>query len=229
MKNMRFRLLFFVVTSALTTEATAPFKVEEIPAGIAQTMTGKSWKPGSPVLLQDLRYLTIAHWGFDGKIKEGHMVVHAKLAQEILVIFQELFLIGYQIEKMKLIDEYFREDVDENSVDEISMADNNSSSFCARYQTAGKAWSKHSYGIAFDINPLQNPFYKPSKNLVAPEKGRVFLDRSNIRQGMIQKGDACYNAFISRGYTWGGDWDLTDEKGRVDYQHFEKQIEEVID
>ncbi|MDU6249150.1 MAG: M15 family metallopeptidase [Paeniclostridium sordellii] len=34
---------------------------------------------------------------------------------------------------------------------------------------------------------------------------------------MIKKGDACYEAFIKRGWTWGGDW-----KSLKDYQHFEK-------
>ncbi len=229
MRKQYFLLFLFVAVSATIKTEVPSFKAEEIPANIVQSMTGKSWKPESPVQLKDLRYLTIAHRGFDGKVKQGNMVVHAKLAQEILAIFQELFAAGYQIEKMKLIDEYFGDGINENSVDEISMTDNNSSAFCARYKTTAKEWSKHSYGIAFDINPLQNPFYKPSNDLVAPEKGREFLDRTTIRQGMIRKGDACYNAFVSRGYTWGGDWDMHKEDGRVDYQHFQKRISDVID
>ena len=43
-----------------------------------------------------------------------------KLAQEVLDIFYELFEGGYEIEKIRLVDEY---DAD----DERSMADNNSS------------------------------------------------------------------------------------------------------
>ncbi len=31
-----------------------------------------------------------------------------------------------------------------------------------------------------------------------------YLDRDNVRQGMIIKGDACYIAFTSRGWQWGG-------------------------
>ena len=38
-----------------------------------------------------------------------------------------------------------------------------------------------------------------------------------IIRGMIKKGDACYKAFTSRGWKWGGNW-----KNSKDYQHFEK-------
>ncbi len=49
-------------------------------------------------------------------------------------------------------------------------------------------------------------------NKVLPSAGTNY-----IRQGMIVKDDACYNAFISRGWEWGGNW-----KELKDYQHFQK-------
>jgi hypothetical protein len=192
--------------------------IQAIPENIAQYMTGRSWKPECPVPLSDLRYLTVAHWGYDDSIKIGHMVVHAKLAQEIVEIFQELFQAQFPIERMELIDYY---DTD----DERSMEANNSSAFCCRANTTYPGqFSNHSYGIAIDINPLVNPYVKGS--LVLPAGGHAYLDRSLIYKGAIIKSmdNSCYRAFISRGYEWGGDF-----IGRVDYQHFSKKITDVMD
>ena len=98
------------------------------------------------------------------------------------------------------------------------MTANNSSAFCCRANTTFSGqFSNHSYGTAIDINPLINPYVKG--DTVLPENGRAYLDRSTSHPGIITRSadNACYNAFIKRGYTWGGDLE-----GRVDYQHFHK-------
>jgi hypothetical protein len=115
--------------------------------------------------------------------------------------------------------------MDLSVMDELSMADNNSSAFFFRPNAnTPNLFSHHAYGIAVDINPLQNPFYKPTTNVVAPANGREFLERKPHRKGMIDRGDACYCAFVSRGFEWGGDWDPQDELGRIDYQHFARPL-----
>ncbi|MFA5523298.1 MAG: M15 family metallopeptidase [Tissierellales bacterium] len=55
-------------------------------------------------------------------------------------------------------------------VDELSMANNNTSAFCSRELT-GKdgVFSNHSYGIAIDINPIQNPYVKGAT--ILPKEG----------------------------------------------------------
>lgn len=55
----------------------------------------------------------------------GEMIVNSKLANEVLEIFEEAYMLKYPIEKIKLIDEY-------NADDELSMSDNNTSCFCYR-------------------------------------------------------------------------------------------------
>lgn len=107
-----------------------------------------------------------------------------------------------------MIDEY-------SANDELSMSDNNTSSFCYRLVNNTKFISKHSKGLAIDINPLYNPQVK--NNTVYPANGKPYIDRNKNVKGMIKKGDACYNAFILRGWKWGGNW-----KNVKDYQHFEK-------
>lgn len=122
---------------------------------IKQMMIKKTWKHGCPVGLNDLTYVVLTHWGFDGQIKVGELVVHRKLALPVMTSFAELFTAHYPIEKMELIENY-------DGNDDRSMAANNSSAFNCRDIT-GKpgVFSNHSYGGAIDINPLQNPYVAP--------------------------------------------------------------------
>ena len=55
----------------------------------------------------------------------GEMIVNSNLADEVLDIFEEAYMLEYPIEKMKLIDEY-------SANDELSMSNNNTSCFCYR-------------------------------------------------------------------------------------------------
>jgi hypothetical protein len=110
-----------------------------------------SWKDNNPITLEDLRYISVSHYGFDGAIHQGHIIVHAHVALEVVEIFKEIFDAGYPIEKLKLVDEYCADD-------ELSAQDNNSYAFCSRAITGTtNRFSKHSYGLAIDINPLYNP------------------------------------------------------------------------
>ncbi len=84
------------------------------------------------------------------------------------------------------------------------MSDNNTSSFCYRTIAGTNVISNHGKGRAIDINPLQNP--QVSGNDVTPKVSTVYADRSSTKFGMIRKGDDCYNAFVSRGWSWGGYW-----------------------
>ena len=187
------------------------FKSEDIPKHIEEKITGVSWNENALVGIKDLKYLTVTYVGFDQKRHTGELVVHEKVADEVIDIFKELYQAGFEIEKIRLIDEY-------GADDELSMADNNSSAFCFRNVDGTKSLSKHSYGIAIDINPVQNPYIRNSK--ISPQQGIEYGDRKNMRQGMIVPGDACYTAFKSRGWTWGGEWNTM-----KDYQHFQKKID----
>lgn len=184
-------------------------QIKAIDAETAKKIT-HSWKSNNPVPLNDLRYLTIKHWGYDHCVHDGELVAHKDVADELVEIFQELFDIGYPIEKMLLIDAYMAND-------DLSCEDNNTSCFCSRPVTGGQDWSLHSYGLAIDINPLLNPYKKGSQS--EPHKD-LFLDRSLKCRGLITEEDPCYQAFTARGWKWGGHWQ--ESRGYVDYQHFYK-------
>ncbi|MFZ5354099.1 MAG: M15 family metallopeptidase [Bacillota bacterium] len=187
------------------------FAVEALSDSIIDRINGVSWIPEAPVKLEELRYITVAYWGFDDRTHRGELIVHEKLAEEVIEIFTELYDNKYPIYKISLIDDY---DGDDNR----SMEDNNTSAFNYRSVPGSSRLSKHSYGTAIDINPVQNPYV--DGNNVYPETGKDYLDRSNIRKGMIIEGDICYNAFVGRGWIWGGSW-----KSTKDYQHFQKLID----
>lgn len=115
----------------------------------------------------------------------------------------------FPIEKIRLIDEY-------KGSDDLSMKNNNTSAFNTRMIAGKKQLSNHSYGVAIDINPVQNPEVRGIK--VRPGNAKAYANRQIVRKGMIIKGDACYSAFKKRDWSWGGEW-----KNIKDYQHFEKK------
>jgi len=59
----------------------------------------------------------------------------------------------------------------------------------------------HAYGLAVDINPIENPWVRADK--VSPAAGRAYLDRSLSAPGVIRAGDVVVRAFASIGWKWG--------------------------
>lgn len=188
------------------------FKVMPISDDIRALMKDCSMKNGE-VAVEDLRYLQVLHRNWEGDAVVGEMVCASMIADDMLAIFKELYRTKYPIERMRLIDYY-------GGDDEASMRDNNTSCFNQRDITAGGRRSKHSFGLAVDINPRYNPYYKvktSGKVIVRPEESTDYLDRSAAFPYKIEKGDLCYRLFKQHGFRWGGEW----ASGK-DYQHFEK-------
>ena len=196
------------------------FKSYEISDSLFQWIYGddKSYKTYCTVPREDLRYIKVLHYGFDGQVLVGELMVNYLLEEDMTSIFQELFENHYQIEKMHLIDDY-------GADDDLSCLDNNTSCFNYRLVTGGSTLSNHATGCAIDINPVNNPYvtYDSSgEPYVVDDKAVPYLDRTNPEAGamhMITHDDLCYRLFTERGYTWGGDW-----SNPVDYQHFEKKV-----
>jgi poly-gamma-glutamate synthesis protein (capsule biosynthesis protein) len=149
--------------------------------------------------------VTLSHWGFDGAVHSGRLVVHVDHTQKVVDIFRDLYAHRFPIARMEPVDAF-------GGSDDASMAANNTSAFNCRPVTGGTSWSQHSYGWAIDVNPVQNPYIRGST--VLPPAGRAHLDRSPA-PGRIRAGDAVVQAFAARGWSWGGYW-----SSPRDYQHF---------
>ena len=178
--------------------------IAPVDAALAARMAS-SWRPGCPVALADLRYLTLTYRGLDGTVQQGELAVAASVAEDVVAIFRQLYEIGYPIASMRLVDDFAGDD-------DASMAANNTSAFNCRPVTGGGGFSEHSYGTAIDVNPVQNPYL--SGSVVLPAAGGAYLDRPDA-PAVLHAGDAVVTAFADHGFSWGGNW-----HGPIDYQHF---------
>jgi hypothetical protein len=171
-------------------------------------MEEASWRPGCPVPLEELRSVSLRHWAFDGAIHDGEMIVHAAVADDVVRAFAAVFEARFPIERMEPIDRF-------DGDDDRSMSANNSTGFNGREVALEPGtWSRHAYGLAIDLNPVQNPYVRRDGS-VRPPKAEPFLDRDRRAPGVIRAGDGVVRAFAEIGWGWGGDWEP-----HKDYQHF---------
>lgn len=188
------------------------FTTNDLPSKIIENMKQKNiWVAECPVKLEQLKLLELVHFNFNEEIKTGQMVVFGGMAEKTINVFKELFDLKFPINQIKLIDEY-------DGNDELSMTDNNSSCFNYRKITGSDIISIHSYGLAIDINPVQNPYLVIDKKNcsieVFPKEGINFLNRHNQRPGMVEP---IINIFKKYGFdVWGGYWN-----DPIDYHHFQ--------
>jgi hypothetical protein len=166
-----------------------------------------SWRAGCPVGPVELRLLRVDHWGLDGRVHRGELMVHRDHARRILVVLEKLFQARYPIQRLRLVDVY-------RADDDRSMAANNTSGFNCRRVAGTSRWSEHAFGRAIDLNPLRNP-YVTRGGRVSPPAGRPYANRARRAAGMIHAGDRVVRAFAAAGWRWGGYW-----SNSRDYQHF---------
>ncbi len=177
--------------------------VQPVPPGVAARST---WSPECPVGLDDLRYLTVGFWGFDGLAHTGELLVHASVAEGIVQVFRALHEARFPIEEMRVV-----------AAEELDLPPtgdgNNTTAFVCRPSRGGAAWSEHARGLSVDINPFHNPYLKG--DLVLPELASAYTDREWRRPGMIDAADVVTEAFAAIGWGWGGTW-----RSASDWMHF---------
>ena len=192
------------------------FTAQTIPDSIWQLMQGRSYQLNPHIQRADLRYLRVLHYDYDGRTHQGELICNKHIASKLLTIFRELYEVRYPIQRITLPDNY-------DGDDERQMRANNTSCFNYRVVSDTKHLSKHSYGLAIDINPLYNPYVRYNKKdgyrIVEPATGVPYIDRKKDFRYKITTEDLCYKLFIKHGFTWGGAW-----RSVKDYQHFEYHL-----
>jgi len=185
--------------------------VHPLPATLERAMRGETWKPGCPVLLGDLSLLRFNYRGFDGEVHRGPMVVNRAVARDVLGVFDALFEAGFPIRHVALA-ERFRPSADPNSRRSVTASFN-----CRPVVTPdgpGDTYSQHAFGLAVDVNSLQNPYVRED-GYVRNRFAKPYVDRSQDLPGMIHDSDVVVRAFAAIGWEWGGNW-----SGDKDYMHF---------
>ena len=167
------------------------------------------------VSYEDLRYMNILYYDFNGDVQTGELICNKAIAEDLIEIFYELYKSEYQIESVRLIDDY-------NGDDTASMKANNTSCFNYRPVDGTSSLSKHALGCAIDINPFYNPYVvfnkgKAGETYISPAGSEIYADRSKVFAYKIDENDLCYKLFKEHGFTWGGNWNSC-----KDYQHFQK-------
>lgn len=190
------------------------FYYEPISEEVKSRIYGLSYKEDCTVPYEDLRYLSVLYNSFEGTTATGEIICNTAIAEDLVEIFYELYLAGYQIDKIRLIDEYMADDT-------VSITDNNTSCFNYRVVDGSTKLSKHALGLAIDINPFYNPYvtYPNGGIRISPVGSEPYADRAQDFPHKIDEDDLCYQLFIDHGFTWGGAW-----KSLKDYQHFQKEI-----
>jgi hypothetical protein len=203
---MPVKLLLIGLAGLLTAASPSPAAFQGTISKVSRGELRYSYRPGCPVAPAALRRLDLSYWGFDRKPHVGSIVVHASEARDVVSAFRRLYAARFPIRRLRLVEAY-------RGSDDTSMAADNTSGFNCRRVYPGGPWSAHAYGLAIDLNPVENPYVHGGQ--VEPSAGRRYLDRANRRRGMVVSGDAVVRAFAAIGWPWGGHW--TSSK---DYQHF---------
>jgi hypothetical protein len=196
------------ITPTRSAAATVPaFRWRVARVGAAQL--GASWHRGCPVGPSSLRRVSLSYWDFAGHPRTGVLILNAGVVADTRAVFATLYRLRFPIRSIGPVSEF-------GASDDASMAADNTSAFNCRLAVAAgpPSWSRHAYGKAIDINPVENPYLFAGR--VLPPAGARFVARSRARPGLIRRGDAAHRAFLAAGYRWGGAFRAHD------YQHFER-------
>lgn len=179
----------------------------------SELRAGGFWHQGCPVALSDLRVLTVSHWGFDGHAHTGRLIVNRAATGPLTRAFAQLYGLHFPIRHLRLADVY-------GPVRNRPRDGDPSGSFECRQAvpspctggTGTGTWSMHAYGLAVDLNPVENPYVGCGQS--RDPTAKRYRDRSHHRRGMVTP--RVVAAFRSIGWGWGGAW----TGNTKDYMHF---------
>src|SRR5262245_48255019 len=80
------------LVSTLLVLAVQPFaaSIKPLAGSDRANVDASSWYAGCPVPLSGLRVLAVRHWGFDGRVHTGELVVNSSAAAQLQTVFKKL-------------------------------------------------------------------------------------------------------------------------------------------
>jgi D-alanyl-D-alanine carboxypeptidase-like protein len=212
------RLVAAVVALAVAPSATAGngfhSSIKPVPASVVKEMKAHGFLHSNcPVGVSSLRVLTVTTRGFDKRSHTSQAVVNAGAAPKLAAVFHQLYRLHFPIRHMQLRQMYgpasaIPKDNDVSGAFDCRQA---VPSPCVGGNGTG-SWSMHAFGLAIDINPLENPYVGCGQSRDPATK--PFFNRSRHRPGMVT--GRVVRAFGSVGWGWGGSW----AGNTKDYMHF---------
>ena len=154
-------------------------------------------------IVDQLKLIEVTYLSVDGKIHKGQILTNREIAEDLICLFDFMFDQQFVVEKAVPIVKY-------NWNDSLSMTDNNTYSFCYR----NVSYSKHSIGMAIDINPRFNPLRWKYCGLPNEPINGI---RDTTVNGTLYPGHPVVKAFANRGFRWGHTFSKY-----YDDHHFEK-------
>lgn len=203
--------VFTMAAAALALASPFQSSIAPLPADVrAQLRDAHVWQPGCPVALSDLRVLTVTHRDWAGRPRTGQLIVNKRAARPLARVFRKLYGLPFPIRHLSLDAAYSKppRDGDVSGSFECRRA---AASPCTRAGTT-TSWSNHAYGLAVDLNPVENPYVGCGQS--RDPKAQRYRDRSRHRRGMVTRHVVA--AFASIGWGWGGSW----SGNTKDYMHF---------
>lgn len=162
-------------------------------------------------IMHSLGLLTVEYMSFDQHIHTGQMIIAQAVMADVDAFFRHALEYRFPIAKVVPAASY---DWDDKKLMEANI----SSGFNYRVIAGTDQPSFHARGLAFDINPVQNPYlrYHNGKKSIQPHGSKW----NKNQPGSLQADHPLVKLMEGFGWEWGGHW--TPESGRTDYQHFQK-------
>jgi peptidoglycan L-alanyl-D-glutamate endopeptidase CwlK len=156
-------------------------------------------------VIDALSLIHVRYRAFDGHLHQGQLVIHKEVVTDVLEIFRFIEEIGFPVARAIPIVRY-------DWSDDLSMADNNTSAFNYRLVLGTDRLSRHAFGRAVDINPIQNPVIYAGGHTSPP--GTTY---DTEKEGALSETHPLVKEFLNLGWQWGGHF-----KTLKDYHHFDR-------
>jgi hypothetical protein len=208
------RVLAAVVALVAAPHSAFHSSIKPVPASVTSEMRAHGFfHSNCPVGISQLRVLTVTTRGFDGHSHTSQLVVNATAAPGLAKVFHQLYRLHFPIRHMQLIQMYGPKSAIPKDNDVSGAFDCRQAvpSPCVGGNGTG-SWSMHAFGLAVDINPLENPYVGCGQSRDPATK--PYFNRSRHRPGMVT--GRVVSAFRSIGWGWGGAW----AGSTKDYMHF---------
>ena len=178
--------------------------IETVPA---EVLARSTWAAGCPVGADDLAYVRLTFWGFDDQRHTGELLLNRVVADDVVGVFRALYEERFPFEELRVTPRVRARRATDR-----------------RRQQHRVLRLPADHRVDHDVQPARlrpgdrpQPVPEPLRegDLVLPELASTYLDRDDVRPGMITPDGVVVRAFESIGWTWGGTW-----SSLKDYQHF---------